>query len=200
MSNGISLYDTLNSSYGDKKASSNLEKQGYIKDKKRSNHNQQVYYNPQKKDLMVNVAGSHNAYDFLVNDVALAFGGLKSTDRYKQADKTLKEAKKFYQPNTTIVSGHSLGASVGKNITSKSDKFIGLDAGYTIGQKTRSNNGNHQNYRTEGDVVSILGANAKNMKTLKAPKKGILDYALGPLYTAYNRHVDFNNVKKIKIR
>lgn len=200
MSKSISLYDTLNSSYGDKKANSNLEKQGYIKDKQRSNGNQQVYYNPQKKDLMVNVAGSHNLYDFAVNDVALGLGLLKSTDRYKQADKTLKEAKKFYQPNTTIVSGHSLGSSIGKNITSKSDKFVGLDAGYTIGQKTRSNNGNHQNYRTEGDVVSILGSGAKNMKTLKPPKKGILDYALGPLYTAYNRHVDFNNVKKIRVR
>ena len=196
----VNLYDTINSSYGNKKSTSNLEKQGYVKDKKRSNDNQQVLYNKEKNQLLVNVAGSHNVKDWLVNDVALGLGLLKSTNRYKEADKTLKEAKKFYQPNTTIVSAHSLGASIGSGITSKSDKFIGLDAGYTIGQKTRSNNGNHQNYRTSGDIVSILGSGAKNMKTLKAPKKGILDYALGPLYTTYKAHTNFDNIKKIKIR
>ena len=195
----IGLYDTLNSSYGDKKADSNLEKKGYVKDKKLSNHNQQVWYNPRGKDLLVNVAGTHNLKDF-GTDAYLAFGGLKSTNRYKQADKTLKEAKKFYQPKSTLVTGHSLGASIGAGITSKSDKFVGLDAGYTIGQKTRSNGGNHENYRTSGDVISALGANAKNMKTLKAPTKGVLDYVGGPLYTAYKAHTDFSNIKDKQIR
>ena len=200
----INLYDTLQSSYGDKKADSNLEKKGYIKDNKLSNHNQQVWYNPNGKDLMVNVAGSHNAYDFVGNDLALALGRLKSTDRYKEADKTLKEAKKFYQPNNTIISGHSLGSSIGAGIASKNDKFIGLDGGYTIGQKTRSNNGKHENYRTSGDIVSVLGANAKNMQTLKAPKNNIIenvaDKLTGGLYNAYKAHTDFSNIRDKQIR
>ena len=195
----ISLYDTLNSSYGDKKANANLQKKGYIQDKKLSSHNQQVWFNPNDKNLLVNVAGTHNWSD-VGTDIALGFGLLKSTNRYKEADKALKNAKKFYQPSNTIVSGHSLGGTIGSGITSKSDKFVGLDAGYTLGQNTRSNGGNHQQYRTSGDVVSLLGANNKNMKTLQAPKKGILDYALGPLYTAYNRHVNFDNIKDKQIR
>ena len=117
------LYDTLQSSYGDKKADSNLEKKGYIKDNKLSNHNQQVWYNPNRKDLMLNIAGSHNAYDFVGNDLALGLGLLKSNDRYKQADKTLSKAKQFYNPTTTTVTGHSLGSSIGANIASKKDKF-----------------------------------------------------------------------------
>ena len=203
----INLYDTLQSSYGDKKADANLEKKGYIKDEKRSNHNQQVWYNPRGQDLMVNVAGTHNLKDW-GTDAYLAFGGLKSTNRYKEADRTLKEAKKFYQPKTTIVSGHSLGAAIGAGITSKSDKFVGLDAGYTIGQKTRSNNGNHENYRTAGDAVSLLGSGAKNMKTLKNPNQNtVLDaigYTLAPLtygaYKAYQAHTDFSNIKDKQIR
>lgn len=200
----INLYDTLQSSYGDKKADMNLEKKGYIKDKKLSNHNQQVWYNPNGKDLMVNVAGSHNPYDFAINDVALAFGSLKSTDRYKEADKVLKEAKKFYQPKNTIISGHSLGSSIGAGIASKNDKFVGLDAGYTIGQKTRSNNGKHENYRTSGDVVSILGSGAKNMQTLKAPKNTFIEDVANKLtagiYNAYKAHTDFSNIRDKQIR
>jgi len=200
----IGLYDTINSSYGIKKGNANLEKKGYIKDNKLSNHNQQVWYNPRGKDLLVNVAGSHNLYDFAVNDVALAFGGLKSTNRYKQADKTLKEAKSKYQPKSTSVTGHSLGASIGAGITSKSDKFVGLDAGYTIGQKTRSNGGNHEQYRTSGDVVSLLGSNAKHMKTIKAPKNTFLENVgntlTGGLYNAYKAHTDLSNIRDKQIR
>ena len=203
----INLYDTLNSSYGIKKGDSNLEKKGYIKDSKLSNHNQQVWYNPRGKDLLVNVAGSHNIFD-AGTDVYLAFGGLKSTNRYKEADKILKEAKSKYQPKSTLVSGHSLGSQVGAGITSKSDRFVGLDGGYTFGQKTRSNGGNHEHYRTSGDIVSLLGSGAKNMKTLKNPNQNtVLDaigYSLAPLtygaYKAYQAHTDFSNIKDKQIR
>ena len=199
----INLYDTLNSSYQIKKGDSNLEKKGYIKDNKLSNHNQQVWYNPRGKDLLMNVAGSHNLRD-VGTDAYLAFGGLKSTNRYKEADKTLKEAKSKYQPKNTLVTGHSLGASIGAGITSKSDKFVGLDAGYNAGQKTRSYNGKHENYRTSGDVVSLLGSGAKHMKTLKAPKNTFLENVgntlTGGLYNAYKAHTDFSNIKDKQIR
>ena len=199
----INLYDALNSSYQIKKGDSNLEKKGYIKDNKLSNHNQQVWYNPRGKDLLVNVAGSHNLRD-VGTDAYLAFGGLKSTNRYKEADKTLKEAKSKYQPKNTLVTGHSLGASIGAGITSKSDKFVGLDAGYNAGQKTRSYNGKHENYRTSGDVVSLLGSGAKHMKTLKAPKNTFLENVgntlTGGLYNAYKAHTDFSNIKDKQIR
>jgi len=205
MNGGLTLYDTLNASYGDKKSEQKIMEQGYVKDSKLSSGNQQVYFNPNEKKLMMNIAGTHNWSD-VATDMALGFGNLKGTTRYKEADEVYKKAKQQYQPVSTTVSGHSLGASIGSGITSKSDKFIGLDAGYTIGQKTRSGNGNHEHLRTEGDVVSLLGANAKNMKTIKNPNKSWLDtvgYAVSPVlyggYKAYQSHTDFSNIKDKKL-
>jgi hypothetical protein len=97
------------------------------------------------------------------------------------------------------VTGHSLGASIGSGIASKNDKFYGFNAGYTIGQKTRSNKGQHQQYRTEGDLVSVLSKNEKNIKTLEGPKKTLADVIGGPLVTAYKSHLDYNKVKDIII-
>lgn len=164
----VQLYDALKSSYGDKKSRSKLEKEGYQMDNGLSNHNQQVWYNPNDKRMMVNVAGTHNLKDW-GTDLYLALGHLKDTSRYKQAKNTLELAKQKYKPEQTIVSGHSLGSSIGSYIADKNDMFYGLDGGYTIGQKTRSYGGNHNQYRTSGDVVSLLGANAKHMTTLNNP-------------------------------
>ena len=129
----------------------------------------------------------------------LAFGGLKKTDRYKQADKTLKQAKQFYNPTTTTVTGHSLAGAIGAGITSKKDKFLGFNAGYTIGQPTRSNKGLHQQYRTEGDVVSVLGSGAKNILTLLAPKQTLSDVIGGPLISAYKSHLAYDKIKNIYV-
>ena len=60
-----------------------------------SNDNQQVYYDKKKKKLLVSVAGTHNLKD-VGTDVYLAMGHLKDTNRYKEADRILKEAKQKY--------------------------------------------------------------------------------------------------------
>jgi hypothetical protein len=189
----VSLYNALKSSYGDKKAKNNLEKEGYQMDSSLSNHNQQVWYNPNDKKVMVNVAGTHNLKDW-GTDLYLGLGLLKSTNRYKQAKSTLEKAKTKYQPAQTVVTGHSLGSSIGSYIADKNDMFYGLDGGYTIGQKTRSRDGNHKSYRTSGDVVSLLGAGAKHMTTLDNPNKttGIL-----PL-DALKAH-DIENIKNTNL-
>ena len=195
----ISLKTAIKSSYGDKKSKQKILSQGYIKDKNLSSGNQKVFYNKDTGNLLFNVAGSRRAKDFLYNDPMLALGGLKKTDRYKQAERTLKEAKKSYNPINTTITGHSLGASIGSGIASKNDKFLGFNAGYTIGQPTRSKKGQHQQFRTEGDLVSILGSGAKNIQTLDPPKKSLSDIIGGPLITAYKSHLDYNKVKNIKI-
>lgn len=177
----VKLYDALKSSYGNKKAKQNLEKQGYVRDSALSNHNQEVYYNPQDNKLLMNVAGTHNLKDW-GTDLWLGLGHLKDTNRYKEAKNTLEKAKTKYSNETTpiqtTVVGHSLGASIGGNIAGKNDLFYGLDGGYTVGQKTRSYGGTHQHLRSEGDVVSLLGSGAKNMTTLSNPntQTGILPY------------------------
>ena len=189
----LSLYKVLKNSYHTKE--NKLSRWGYNLDKDLSNDNEQVYYNPKEKKLLYSIAGTHNLSD-VGTDIYLAGGALKSTNRYKEADETLKKSKAKYNPQQTVVVGHSLGSSIGQGVASKAgkDKFYGLDAGYTFGQKTRDSNGNFHHYRTSGDAVSILGSNAKHVKNLtnSNTRTGIIPY---DAYIAHN----VSNIKKEKI-
>jgi len=159
----VKLYDALKSSYGDKKSQQQLKNAGYNYDSMLSNHNQQVWYNPNTKKMLFNVAGTHNLKDW-GTDLYLAFGKLKDTNRYKEAKNILNEAKRKYGNDiATKISGHSLGGAVSQYIAGKNDKVYTLDKGATIGQKTRSN---ENAYRTSGDIVSALNANSTRMNTL----------------------------------
>jgi hypothetical protein len=196
----ISLKTAIQSSYGNKKAKQKNLNEGYVKDKNLSNANQKVFYNPDTGNLLFNVAGSRTAKDFLYNDPMLALGLLKKTDRYKDAKKTLEQAKNIYQPTNTTVTGHSLAGTIGAGITSKKDKFLGFNAGYTIAQPTRSNKGMHKQYRTKGDAVSLLGLNSSNIKTLEGPKIGLSDViGKGLLGYAKKSHLDYNKVNDIYV-
>ena len=125
----LSLHTALKNSY---KPQNTLGK-GYILDDELSNDNQQVYVNRKKNNkLLVSVTGTHNLSD-IGTDVYLGLGKLKDTNRYKEADSTLEKAKKKYNKSKATIIGHSLGASIGSYIKKRNDRFIGLDAGYTIG-------------------------------------------------------------------
>lgn len=188
----VLLYDALKSSYGNNESKKNIENAGYQFDNDLSSDNQQVFYNQNENKLMFNVAGTHNIKDW-GTDLYLGLGLLKSTDRYKDASNTLEKAKEKYHPNKTVVSGHSLGSTIGSYIAGKDDDFYGLDGGYTIGQPTRGGDNRH-NYRSAGDGVSLLSEGATHMKTLINPNHssgiGLLD-----LYKAH----DVSNIKKEKI-
>jgi hypothetical protein len=93
-------------------------------------------------------------------------GGFKDTDRYKQADETLKAAKAKYNPADVSITGHSLGGRIVQDIAKKSDKVFALDPGQTIGQKVK---GNQNVYRSAGDIVSLASAGSKNITTLPNP-------------------------------
>ena len=71
-----SLYDTLRVGYlpSETKQGAEMAKFGYVIDKKLSNDNQQVYYNPETKKLLYNVTGSHNLTDWVNSDLKLALG------------------------------------------------------------------------------------------------------------------------------
>lgn len=186
-----SLYDTLRASYGDEKGKKELVKEGYALDSMLSNRNNQVWVNKDDKKLLHTIKGT-NPFSLkdIGTDIYLALGQLDKTDRYKDSKKILQNAKEKYDGFDVSVSGHSLGSSIGHKIAKKDDKFVGLNAGLSPFQPTRSHNGNHQNYRTRGDVVSIFGANSKNQKLLPNPyfKTNI------PIFDALNAH----NVATIK--
>jgi hypothetical protein len=184
-----------------------MGKRGYERDNELSSGDHQAYYNPKTKKLLFNVKGTDvTSIKDWITDGYLAAGHIKETSRFREADKMLKKAKQKYKPVSTSVIGHSLGSSIGSLIASKTDKVTTLDGGYTIGQKTRSNN---KAYRTDGDAVSILGANNTNMTTLKNDNKdkftklgnnyaGISGAIAGKLLDAYQAH-DINNIKNEKI-
>ena len=149
-----------------------LKRYGYDIDNQLSNADEQVYYNKDKKKLLYNVTGSHSGAD-IITDGFLALGHLKDTTRYKNADEGLKKAKAKYNVQNATVTGHSLGASVVQGISGSEDKVFSLNGGYTIGQKTKGQN--QHNYRTNGDVVSLFGARASNIKTIgREENKSIL--------------------------
>ena len=240
LSQRLSLYDTLRVGYlpSESKQGQEMAKYGYVIDKKLSNDNQQVYYNPQTKKLLYNVTGSHTIGDWVNSDLKLAlgirknegkpiiergiekllpnswkkgfdrgyeniFGGFKDTDRYKQADETLKLAKAKYAPAQTAITGHSLGGRIVQDIAKSNAQVYALDAGSTIGQSVKSGP-NRQIYRTAGDVVSGTTAWNPAVKTLANPHTSKIlpallsadprKIAVAGAIDAYNAH----NVENIK--
>jgi len=151
----LDLHDVLKNSYANASSQASFgSDKGYQFDKELSNDNQQVYYHPEDKKLLVSVTGTHNASDILT-DARVMAGSLKNTDRYKQAQATLDSAKSKYGVDSATIAGHSLGGLVGSYIGSSKDKVYTLDKAQTIGNR---NNVNEQAYRSAGDVVSLLGA------------------------------------------
>lgn len=234
------LYDTLRVGYlpSESKQGSEMAKYGYVIDKKLSNDNQQVYYNPETKKLLYNVTGSHTVGDWVNSDLKLAlgikknagkpiiergiekllpeswrkgfdrgyentFGGFRDTDRYKQADETLKAAKAKYAPAETAITGHSLGGRIVQDIAKSSDKVYALDAGSTIGQSVKGGP-NRNIFRTAGDVVSGTTAWNPAVKTLANPHTSTIlpallsgdvkKVALAGAIDLYNAH----NIENIK--
>jgi hypothetical protein len=182
-----SFYQALENSYkSNKKQKQNMN--GYVRDNQLSNTNEQVYYNPNSKKMLYSVAGTKSLAD-VGTDIYLGLGMLKSTRRYKEADKILKQAKEKYHPSSTTLTGHSLAGSIVSGIASRGagDKVLTLDKGSAPFQKTRSL---ERSYRTKGDLVSILNKNSKRTTTLKTPNS----LQTNPISNALNSHL-VSNIK-----
>jgi len=185
-----SLYDSLKASYGNQESQDTLSKFGLKKDPSLSNHNEQVYIDPVKHKLLYSVAGTHNLSD-IGTDLYLAVGHLKDTNRYKEADRVFKEAKEKYKGYKTTVVGGSLGGTIAGYVAGADDKVITHNKGATIGQKVR---GNETHYRTSGDLVSLLNANATHTVNLHNPNH----YSGSLIKDALNAH-KVDNLKNEKI-
>jgi hypothetical protein len=169
---------------------------GYDLDESLSNHNQQVYYNPNNKKLLYSITGTHktNLFDFndIGTDIALGLGHLKNTARYKEADQTLKKAKQKYGVDKAIIAGHSLGSNLSGYVGNPNvDSIYTLDKGATIGQPVRK--GEHA-YRTSGDVVSLLNANDPNMKNLVNPNQQTGRFIKDALNSHAVDNIKYNNI------
>ena len=117
--------------------------------------------------------------------------GYKESDRYKQSHKALRDAKQKYNINNATVTGHSQGAATAQYISSKGDKVMTLDRGTTIGSKSREGS---KDYRTNGDVVSLLASTRHNTINLSNPNKQTGNI----VHDILNAH-DIKNIKNDKI-
>ena len=189
----LKLHKVLKLSYdNNEKHQQKMKKNGYAFDSMLSNKNEKVYYNPTQKKLLVSVAGTDKfSPKDLITDVYLGLGKLQDTSRYKHAHQTIRDAKKKYNVNNATLAGHSLGGSIVSYAGSNGDNIFTLDKGATIGTKTRSR---EKAFRSAGDAVSALSANAKNMTTL-----GTNNYLKdGVIMGALNAH-NVSNIKNQKI-
>jgi hypothetical protein len=201
----LNFHSVLKNSYASRdKQKGAFKNEGYVFDSDLSNKNNSVYFNPKQNKLLMSVKGT-NPFSLkdIGTDIYLATGHLKDTDRYKESKNILEKAKKRYNPKESTLASHSLGGSISQYIAGKDDKVYTLDKGATIGQKSRSN---EKAYRSQGDLVSLMNANSKNMTTLKRPKGigfnrtvGILAGGIGGLIgNALDAH-DVNNIKQSNI-
>jgi hypothetical protein len=183
----MNLHSVLKEGYKSKNKD-NLN--GYVLDRKLSDHNNKIYYDPTNKKLLHNVVGSHNLSDW-VNNAKLAIGfGFKESKRYKDSHKKLRQAKEKYGINDATVVGHSQGGFTASNIASKNDKVITFNKA-AVGQTIKKN---ERAYRTD-DLVSVLNARSKHMTNLPSvSKSGIL-----PLDLYKNHNVDAIKNNKIFI-
>ena len=139
-------------------------------DEQLSNKHYQTYYDPKdKKKLLFNVTGTRATASDWLNNINLGLGiGFKESKRYKEAHHALREAKKKYNVENATVTGHSKGGRIANDISSKGDSVLTLDAAQTLGKKSQYGS---KNYRTNGDIVSLFGANKHNTNNLKNPHK-----------------------------
>lgn len=145
---GLDLKDIIYNSYHPK---SNLN--GFTRDDALSGHRQQVYINPDNKQLLYSVAGTRSGTDIL-NDLRLIGGGIKNTNRYRSADNTLKLAKDKYPEYATNIIGSSLGGAIASRIASRDDRVITYNSAEVFGK----NRSNVIPVRHAGDVISLIGA------------------------------------------
>ena len=185
------LFDVLNNGYKDKKKK-NKNLNGYVMDKQLSNKNYQTYYDPKNKKLLFNVTGTRPTASDWLNNINLGLGiGFKESKRYKESHHGLREAKQKYNVENATVTGHSKGGLISNYISSKGDKVITLDKATTIGGKSREGS---KDYRTNGDVVSLLASTRHNTINLSNPNKQTGNI----VHDILNAH-DIKNIKNEKL-
>lgn len=162
---GLTLYDTLRIGYlrDEDKQEKALSAFGYTLDRDLTNYDHLTAYNPESKKLLYVVNGTNPLRpQDLYTDVALAFGQLKATPRFKSDKRSYEKAKAKYAETSTVIAGHSLGGGIGSKLdNSPNTKILTFNPAATIGERK---NLRERAYRTGEDIVSLLKPKAGVVK------------------------------------
>ena len=137
-----------------------LEKSGYYKDTLLSGKKDKVYVDKKTKQSYVVYKGTDPTdWKDLATDAAIAVGLGRFTPRFKNAKKLAKKAKAKYGESNTIAVGHSLGGSLATE--SGLPTRVTFNKGVGIGGIGKQMRRGQIDYRTVGDVVSLLSKTSK---------------------------------------
>lgn len=143
---------------------------GYSIDEKLSGQRVKTYVNNDSGEVVFAIRGTKGSKDVLT-DMKLFFtpkNKLKKLDRFKYADKMLKEAEKKYGTENISVIGHSLGAKVAETIGSEKNKnIITYNKPVLPFEKIRDKS-NQVDIKTSLDPVSMLDRPDSNDIVLKS--------------------------------
>ena len=103
------------------------------------------------------VAGSHTARDWYDNLTKIpAYGDLRQSHRYKQADKALKA-----NPRVTRVVGHSLGGAVTLQLQKDNPQLQSRTYGAPVMDPLGLSKGKAERYANAGDPVAMFDRSAQ---------------------------------------
>ena len=152
----LSLYDPLKSSMLNTiEAEEKMKKHNYKLDHELSNIQTKVFYNPEADNpLLITYRGTKNFLNDIPTDIAIGFGQLKHTDRYKDSKHIYQKAKEKYNSNALLM-GFSLGGSLASAVSEPNDKVITYNKGSAgfVGPATETK-ANETAYRWNGDILS----------------------------------------------
>lgn len=164
----LKLYKALKIGYlrNEDKQAKALGRFGYQLDRRISDGRQtMVAYNPMENKVLFveNGTSTHSTKD-LQTDMLLALGGIKQTKRYQETKNAYDAAKDKYKGAEFVSAGHSLAGGILNALVPKGDQAYTYNPAI-VGQPL---NRNVENYRTRGDVVSLLSPEKNTTQLMNA--------------------------------
>ena len=184
-----SLYNPLQSKATNQQASLKVLDESGIKGytlHPSSNHQRGVYINDNTKDIVIAHKGTTStAKANILSDVNIAIGMQNTTERFKRATRKDAKIKNAYPDYNITLTGHSLGASIGTNSSTKNNMkgvFFNIGSGVpslsSFLKDRRKTNPNIKHYSTNYDIVSIQSKKYPIKQIKVKTKKGLNAHAL----------------------
>lgn len=146
---------------------------GYRYDPELSTKENKVFYNPSDERVVFSVAGTNPAsFRDIATDAYLAFlgtSGLKSTNRYKEAETVMKNVREKYPKSKKTLIGHSLASSIVSTLAERDENVKGFGTGSGLYPEKKKG----EFYRTYYDPFSFTSYD-KVIPTYKPKKSGNL--------------------------